>query len=80
MLSAARALFLLLISVVDCSLPGSNFVVKEVVVKPGGVARSVSIEGVSFLVLFAKIVQFGVECRFDYTCQGGTGEVSISTY
>ncbi|EUB62550.1 Myeloid-derived growth factor [Echinococcus granulosus] len=44
------------------SLADENFVIKEAVIRPGGVARSVSIEG------------FGVECKFDYTCQGGTGE------
>ncbi|CDS42164.1 expressed conserved protein [Echinococcus multilocularis] len=47
------------------SLADENFVVKEAVIRPGGVARSVSIEG------------FGVECKFDYTCQGGTGEVRV---
>ncbi|KAL5963142.1 Myeloid-derived growth factor [Taenia solium] len=47
---------------ISCSLASDDFVIKETVIKPGGVARSVSIEG------------FGVECKFDYTCQGGTGE------
>ncbi|KAM7536990.1 hypothetical protein Aperf_G00000078875 [Anoplocephala perfoliata] len=61
MLSAVGA-FLFLVVSVPCALSDGNFVIEEVFVKPGGVARSASIKG------------FGVECKFDYTCQGGTGE------
>ncbi|VUZ51731.1 unnamed protein product [Hymenolepis diminuta] len=54
--------FFIFIASVPSSLSEDNFIVREVTIRPGGVARSETVEG------------FGITCKFDYTCQGGTGE------
>nr|CUU97638.1 hypothetical transcript [Hymenolepis microstoma] len=58
------AFFFIFIVCAQLSSSEDNFIVREVTIRPGGVARSESIKA------------FGIICKFDYTCQGGTDRIA----